>query len=84
MTTVLASGLTDFLRSAVEPRVRVDAIGIGAIYALMAVGIGLVFGCFASSTSPTGSSSWPAPSRSPSRPTATGPSGSGSFSASPS
>ncbi len=44
MTTVLASGLTDFLRSAVEPQVQVDAIGIGAIYALMAVGIGLVFG----------------------------------------
>jgi branched-chain amino acid transport system permease protein len=44
MTTVLASGLTDFLRSAIEPQVQVDAIGIGAIYALMAVGIGLVFG----------------------------------------
>jgi branched-chain amino acid transport system permease protein len=44
MTTVLASGITDFLRSAVEPQVQVDAIGIGAIYALMAVGIGLVFG----------------------------------------
>ena len=41
---ILASGLTDFLRSAVEPQVQVDAIGIGAIYALMAVGIGLVFG----------------------------------------
>ena len=44
MTTVLASGLTDFVRSAIEPQVQVDAIGIGAIYALMAVGIGLVFG----------------------------------------
>ena len=33
-----------FLRSAIEPQVQVDAIGIGAIYALMAVGIGLVFG----------------------------------------
>jgi branched-chain amino acid transport system permease protein len=41
---VVASGLTDFLRSAVEPQVQVDAIGIGAVYALMAVGIGLVFG----------------------------------------
>jgi branched-chain amino acid transport system permease protein len=41
---ILASGLTDFLRSAVDPQVQVDAIGIGAIYALMAVGIGLVFG----------------------------------------
>jgi branched-chain amino acid transport system permease protein len=44
VTGVVASGLTDFLRAAVEPQVRVDAIGIGAIYALMAVGIGLVFG----------------------------------------
>ena len=41
---MLASGLTDFLRAAVDPQVQVDAIGIGAIYALMAVGIGLVFG----------------------------------------
>jgi branched-chain amino acid transport system permease protein len=44
VTGVVASGLTDFLRAAVEPQVQVDAIGIGAIYALMAVGIGLVFG----------------------------------------
>ena len=44
MTGVVASGLTDFLRAAVEPQVQVDAIGIGAVYALMAVGIGLVFG----------------------------------------
>ena len=44
MTALVASGLTDFLRAAVEPQVQVDAIGIGAIYALMAVGIGLVFG----------------------------------------
>jgi branched-chain amino acid transport system permease protein len=44
VTTVLASGLTDFLHSAVEPQVQADAIGIGAVYALMAVGIGLVFG----------------------------------------
>jgi len=41
---MLASALTDFLRTAIEPQVQVDAIGIGAIYALMAVGIGLVFG----------------------------------------
>jgi branched-chain amino acid transport system permease protein len=44
VTGLVASGLTDFLRSAVDPQVQVDAIGIGAIYALMAVGIGLVFG----------------------------------------
>ena len=30
-----------------------DAVGLGAIYALMAVGIGLVLGCSDSSTSPT-------------------------------
>jgi branched-chain amino acid transport system permease protein len=44
VTALLASGLTDFLHDAVDPLVQVDAIGIGAIYALMAVGIGLVFG----------------------------------------
>ena len=44
MTGLVASGLTDFLRSAMDPQVQVDAIGIGAVYALMAVGIGLVFG----------------------------------------
>lgn len=44
MTPLVASGLTDFLHSAVEPQVQVDAIGQGAIFALMAVGIGLVFG----------------------------------------
>ena len=44
MTQLLASGLTDFLRDAVDLQVQVDAIGLGAIYALMAVGIGLVFG----------------------------------------
>jgi branched-chain amino acid transport system permease protein len=44
VTGLVASGLTDFLRAAVEPQVQVDAIGIGSIYALMAVGIGLVFG----------------------------------------
>ena len=44
MSALLASGLTDFLRDAVEPQVQADAIGLGAIFALMAVGIGLVFG----------------------------------------
>ena len=33
-----------FLRDAVDLQVQVDAIGLGASYALMAVGIGLVFG----------------------------------------
>jgi branched-chain amino acid transport system permease protein len=33
-----------FLRDALDLQVQVDAIGLGAIYALMAVGIGLVFG----------------------------------------
>jgi branched-chain amino acid transport system permease protein len=41
---VIASGLTDFLRDAVDLQVQVDAIGLGAVFALMAVGIGLVFG----------------------------------------
>ena len=40
----MASGFTDFLRDAVDLQVQVDAIGLGAIFALMAVGIGLVFG----------------------------------------
>lgn len=44
MTGLLASGLTDFLDSIVDAQVQVDAIGQGAIFALMAVGIGLVFG----------------------------------------
>ena len=44
MNEVLASGLTDFLDDAVNLQVQVDAIGLGAIFALMAVGIGLVFG----------------------------------------
>jgi branched-chain amino acid transport system permease protein len=44
MTGLLASGLTDFLDSILDAQVQVDAIGQGAIYALMAVGIGLVFG----------------------------------------
>jgi branched-chain amino acid transport system permease protein len=36
--------MTEFLRDAVDLQVQVDAIGLGAIFALMAVGIGLVFG----------------------------------------
>ena len=34
----------NFVRDAVDLQVQVDAVGLGAIYALMAVGIGLVFG----------------------------------------
>jgi branched-chain amino acid transport system permease protein len=41
---VIASGLTDFVGDALDLQVQVDAIGLGAIFALMAVGIGLVFG----------------------------------------
>jgi branched-chain amino acid transport system permease protein len=33
-----------FVRDAIDLQVQVDAVGLGAIYALMAVGIGLVFG----------------------------------------
>jgi branched-chain amino acid transport system permease protein len=44
MSIWLASGLTEFLGDAVDLQVQVDAIGLGAIFALMAVGIGLVFG----------------------------------------
>lgn len=44
MTTLVAGGLGDFVRDALDPQVQVDAIGQGAIFALMAVGIGLVFG----------------------------------------
>ena len=40
MTTLVAS----FARDVVDLQVQIDAIGLGAIYALMAVGIGLVFG----------------------------------------
>jgi branched-chain amino acid transport system permease protein len=36
--------VSEFLRDAVDLQVQVDAIGLGAIFALMAVGIGLVFG----------------------------------------
>jgi branched-chain amino acid transport system permease protein len=41
---MIASGLTDFVRDAIDLQVQVDAIGLGAVFALMAVGIGLVFG----------------------------------------
>jgi branched-chain amino acid transport system permease protein len=34
----------NFLRDSVDLQVQVDAVGLGAIFALMAVGIGLVFG----------------------------------------
>jgi branched-chain amino acid transport system permease protein len=44
VSALLASGLTDFLGDAVEAQVQADAIALGAIFALMAVGIGLVFG----------------------------------------
>ena len=39
----------------VDWQVLVDAVGLGAVYALMAVGIGLSSECCASSTSPTAS-----------------------------
>jgi len=41
---LVASGLGNFARDALDLQVQVDAIGLGAIFALMAVGIGLVFG----------------------------------------
>ena len=44
MTSLVASGLTNFVGDALDRQVQIDAIGLGAIYALMAVGIGLVFG----------------------------------------
>jgi branched-chain amino acid transport system permease protein len=44
VSSPLASGLTDFLGDAVDLQVQFDAIGLGAVFALMAVGIGLVFG----------------------------------------
>ena len=40
MTGVIASFWSDLF----DPQVQIDAIGLGAVYALMAVGIGLVFG----------------------------------------
>jgi branched-chain amino acid transport system permease protein len=44
MSSVVASGLTDFVGDALDGQVQIDAIGLGAVFALMAVGIGLVFG----------------------------------------
>jgi branched-chain amino acid transport system permease protein len=44
VSLVLASGLSEFVDRATELQVQVDAISLGAIFALMAVGIGLVFG----------------------------------------
>jgi branched-chain amino acid transport system permease protein len=44
VTQLLASGITDFAGDAVDLQIQVDAIALGAVYALMAVGIGLVFG----------------------------------------
>lgn len=44
MNAILASGLSEFFDRATELQVQVDAISLGAIFALMAVGIGLVFG----------------------------------------
>ena len=44
MNAVLASGLSDFVGDALDRQTQVDAIGLGAVFALMAVGIGLVFG----------------------------------------
>jgi branched-chain amino acid transport system permease protein len=41
---VIASGLTNFVGDALDLQVQVDSIGLGAVFALMAVGIGLVFG----------------------------------------
>ena len=41
---MIASGLTNFAGDALDLQVQVDAIGLGAVFALMAVGIGLVFG----------------------------------------
>jgi len=36
--------MSEFIRDALDLQVQVDAIGLGAVFALMAVGIGLVFG----------------------------------------
>ena len=44
MTTLLGSGIANFVGDALDKQVQIDAVGLGAIYALMAVGIGLVFG----------------------------------------
>lgn len=44
MSAFLASGISELVQRATELQVQVDAISLGAIFALMAVGIGLVFG----------------------------------------
>jgi len=44
MGWIIASGLGNFVHDALDPQVQVDSIGLGAVFALMAVGIGLVFG----------------------------------------
>ncbi len=44
MSVLVASGLADLVRDALDLQVQVDAIALGSIFALMAVGIGLVFG----------------------------------------
>jgi branched-chain amino acid transport system permease protein len=44
VSVLVASGLADFVRDALDLQVQVDAIALGSIFALMAVGIGLVFG----------------------------------------
>jgi branched-chain amino acid transport system permease protein len=44
VSALLASGLTDFVGDALDPQVQVDAVALGSVFALMAVGIGLVFG----------------------------------------
>jgi branched-chain amino acid transport system permease protein len=44
VSALVASGLTDFVGDALDRQVQIDAIALGAIFALMAVGIGLVFG----------------------------------------
>jgi branched-chain amino acid transport system permease protein len=41
---IVASELGGFVRDALDLQVQVDAIALGSIFALMAVGIGLVFG----------------------------------------
>jgi branched-chain amino acid transport system permease protein len=44
MSLLLGSGVTEFIARATELQVQVDAVSLGATFALMAVGIGLVFG----------------------------------------
>jgi branched-chain amino acid transport system permease protein len=44
VSALLASGVTDFVSDALDLQVQVDAVALGSIFALMAVGIGLVFG----------------------------------------